>query len=226
MTETPQARRIIQRRPREERVAEIVAAASAVFAERGYDAAPVAEIAERAGLSEAAIFKFFASKRALVESVIEAWYSGLIADIGARMAAVTSPDARLRFLIRRHLTAVKADPGLCRLVFRELRSAETYHGSDLHALNRRYSAFVVDAVRDGQASGLFRTDLAPTLVRDMLFGGLEHHVWDFLGGRRDLDVAEVALGAAELLLTALDNRAVKILERLEDVANRIERQAP
>lgn len=224
-------RRIVQRRPREERIAEILAAAAREFSEKGYEGAVVSSIAERAGLSEAAIFKFFDSKRALVTAVMEAWYSRLIADIERSLVGVAEPAAQLRFLIHRHLLAVKDDPGLCRLVFRELRSGEAYHGSELHALNRRYTAYVVNAIRAGQDGGVFQAEVSPALARDMIFGGLEHHVWDFLGGRRSLDIAATAEQVAAFALAALgkpegDERLSKTVARLEQIVERLEGSKP
>jgi AcrR family transcriptional regulator len=223
----PVARRAIQRRPRDERIADILAAAAREFGDKGYEGAVVSSIAEAAGLSEASIFKFFDSKRALVSAVMETWYSRLIADIERSLAGIAEPSAQLRFLIHRHLLAVKDDPGLCRLVFRELRAGEAYHGSELHALNRRYTAFVVNAVREGQERGVFRADIAPALARDMIFGGLEHHVWDFLGGRRALDIAAEADAVAAFALSALDQAEGHetlsgAIERLDRIAARLE----
>ncbi|WP_369395420.1 TetR family transcriptional regulator [Streptomyces sp. CG1] len=45
-------------------------AAGAVFAERGYDAATVRDIAGRAGVNQALIFRYFGSKQALLTEVM------------------------------------------------------------------------------------------------------------------------------------------------------------
>jgi len=55
---------------REQRVSAILSAALAVFAERGYEAAAVSEIAERAGVVEGTVYKYFESKRALLLTVL------------------------------------------------------------------------------------------------------------------------------------------------------------
>lgn len=58
---------------RKEEVADrIAAAALAVFAERGYAAATMAMIAERAGLSIGNLYRYHASKQALLEAVVPA----------------------------------------------------------------------------------------------------------------------------------------------------------
>ncbi|EPR36319.1 transcriptional regulator, TetR family [Desulfovibrio sp. X2] len=48
----------------------IVEAAAELFAERGYEATPVAEIARRAGVSEGAIFRHFPSKEQLLLRIL------------------------------------------------------------------------------------------------------------------------------------------------------------
>jgi AcrR family transcriptional regulator len=55
--------------PRPSRQAEILDAALAVFAEQGYDAARVRQIAERAGVSDAALYRHYPSKEAVAEDL-------------------------------------------------------------------------------------------------------------------------------------------------------------
>ena len=42
---------------------------------------------------------------------------------------------------------------------------------------------------DGIARGELRADLNTTMARDMLFGGIEHLVWNELGRNRRIDAA-------------------------------------
>ena len=58
------------RRRKEARPAEIVAAALAVFAERGFAAARLDDIALRAGVSKAALYLYFDTKEALFAAVV------------------------------------------------------------------------------------------------------------------------------------------------------------
>ena len=67
MTAGPRRRRL----PAAERRETILRAASAVFAESGYRAAKVSEVAARVGVTEPVIFQNFGSKAALFAAVIE-----------------------------------------------------------------------------------------------------------------------------------------------------------
>ncbi|CAI8777729.1 Transcriptional regulator [Brevibacillus sp. IT-7CA2] len=60
------------------RKTEIISAAIEVFAEIGYFRATTAQVAERAKISQPYIFKFFASKEALLQAALEASWERII----------------------------------------------------------------------------------------------------------------------------------------------------
>jgi len=59
----------------QEKRAQIVAAATALFLELGYDRTSLARIAERSGVSRATLFKQFPSKAALFDAIVTASWS-------------------------------------------------------------------------------------------------------------------------------------------------------
>lgn len=67
----------------ERRIAEILDAALALFAEIGYEAASTNRIAARAGISPGSLYQFFANKEAIAESLS----ARLAAEMGAAHAA-------------------------------------------------------------------------------------------------------------------------------------------
>lgn len=176
---------------REQRVDEILIAAREVFCAKGYEGAAVSEIAARMGLVEANVYKYFGSKRQLLLKVLNNWYDGMFGDYATALDGVIGTRARVKLLVLRHLQSVKQDPRLCRLMFREVRSEQDYPGSSLHAQNRRYTQLLVDVLKDGIAAGELRRDASPALLRDLIYGGIEHHAWAYItaaaeggGGRR------------------------------------------
>jgi AcrR family transcriptional regulator len=65
----PLAARVPRLRRGQERVASLLAAAALVFAERGYDAATMTEIAARAGASIGSLYQFFPTKTLIAEAL-------------------------------------------------------------------------------------------------------------------------------------------------------------
>ncbi len=186
------ARSHAPRLARRERMDEILVAARDSFCEKGYAASSMADIAARVGVVEGALYKYFATKRELLLKVLEHWYEQMFGDYARDLAGLASRRAQLRQLIWRHLLAIHNFPLLCRLMFREVRSEADYHGSGLHAANRRYTQLLLDVIEHGVAAGEFRNDVPPTLLRDLIYGGAEHLSWNYVCGRGTLEIDRVA----------------------------------
>ncbi len=91
---SPAAARVPRLRRGQERVASLLAAAASVFAERGYDAATMTEIAERAGASIGSLYQFFPTKAWIAETLHVGQLDALSAVIDALIAA-TPPGSML-----------------------------------------------------------------------------------------------------------------------------------
>lgn len=195
----PRKRERGARLARADRMDGILDAAQAVFCEKGYDDAVVAEIAARLGVVEGTVFKYFPTKRELLVRVLERWYLRMSTDYSADLAGVEGARARLRLLVWRHLRSLRDNPQLCRLMFREVRAGADYRGSRLHELNRTYTGLLTAVIEDGVKAGEFRAGLPVRLIRDMVFGGIEHHAWNYLQGRGRLDVDAVTKGIMVIL---------------------------
>lgn len=204
----PRARRRSSRLPRDRREADILEAARAVFTLHGYEAASISEIAQRAGIVEGSIYRYFKNKRDLLTKVIEQWYGTMISEDEASLATIHGAWNRLRHVIWHHLKSIREEPGLSRLVFSEFRPNPSYRQTTIFALNRRYTARVTDIIRAGMQSGEFRSDVSPALVRDMIFGCIEHHTWAFLRGEGEYDVETVADSIANLVCDGLKSGTV------------------
>lgn len=105
-----------QRLSPEERRATIVAAALAVFAERGYPAASVDEIVGRAGVSAPVLYDHFESKRDLYEHLLERQTDELIARVGAAVARASGGEARLRVAFDAFFSLVEEQPFVHRMI--------------------------------------------------------------------------------------------------------------
>ena len=224
-------RRPVFRLSRERRMADIMSAAREVFREKGYEDALISDIAERADVVEGSIYRYFENKRDLLVKVIEDWYEGMLSDYDQQLSGISGTRNRLRFMIWRHLATVHEDPALCQLMFQHLRTGEDYSRTAVHDLNRKYTRRTLDIIREGIASGEFRPDVPLRLVRDMIYGCVEHRTWAYLRGEGDFDPTETANAIVDLVLAGLQNArpvanvAVEsvLADRLEQAVERLER---
>lgn len=113
------------RMKREERRALIEQAASRVFAERGYDAASLEEIAGAAGVSRAVVYDHFASKADLQVSLLGQNTDALMAFVAERAARADDPAGRFRASIEAFFEFVETHEFAWRLIFRDSPSDPT-----------------------------------------------------------------------------------------------------
>ena len=185
----------------------ILDAAQAAFCDKGYDNTVVSEIAAKLGVVEGTVFKYFPTKRELLLKVLERWYLKMSGDYAQDLAGVEGARARLRLLVWRHLRSLRDNPQLCRLMFREVRSGGDYRGSRLHELNRGYAGLLTAVIADGVKSGEFRGDVPAALLRDLVYGGIEHHAWNYFEGRGRLDVDAITTQIMSVLLDGIGPKA-------------------
>lgn len=231
MSTAPGSRPVRSRQPREKRVADIMRAAREIFGEKGYDAASMSEIAARAGLAEASLYRFFDTKRDLLVTVVEDWYEEMLEDYDRHLAGVHGVWNRLRYMIWRHLKSIEENPDLSRLVFLHIRIGAGYLGSSVYQLNKRYTQHTMDILREGIASGELRDDMPLTMVRDLIYGCAEHHTWRYIWGLGGLDADRAADQIATLVYRSVaaappdaggTDRLERIAARLEESVARLE----
>lgn len=216
------------RRPRAERESQILEAARWVFSNRGYAAGSLAEIAERIGVVEGTIYTYFASKRDLLLRVVADFYDALIREIESGLGSIRGAENRLRFLISRHLEVYIQDLGICRVVLSEIRPDPSLYGGSVRELNRRYTALALDVIQDGIHSGELRQDLVPHVLRDLIYGGIEHALWRFVHSGAEIEIESLGDQLCDVLLSGISARgsdAERIAERLERALSALERRA-
>jgi len=99
------------RRRKDARPAEIVAAALEVFAEKGFAAARLDDIAARAGVSKGALYLYFETKQELFAAVVRDAISPNIAMVEATAAAIDLPFAQTsRLLLGRAADLLATSP--------------------------------------------------------------------------------------------------------------------
>lgn len=220
-------RRSRARLPREQRIAEIMRCARQLFCEKGYAATSTAEIAERAGIVEGALYRYFPSKQQLLVKVVESFYAQILADYEHQLQGVRGTWNRLRFLIWKHLSVMHDEPAMCRLIVHELRPSPLYRKSSVFELNRRYTQRTLAVVKEGIREGELREDLPLEVVRDLIFGCAEHHTWAYLRGEGEFSAAASADAITELIYRGLARAphaaaGETSVQRLERAVQRLE----
>ncbi len=211
----PTLQRLAPRRAKSQlRVTELLAAARRVFSEQGFQRATTAQIAERAGVSEATVFTYFAGKRELCMAVIKDWYDEISSDLEREVPRLQGIHSQLSYVIRQHLCTLLADgSGMCALVLGEGRAASP----DLAALaavstecKRRYTTPLMDCLARAQAAGEIRQDMPLRLLRDLIYGSMEHVLWDSITAQKRPPIDETSEQLTTLIWSALMPREASL----------------
>ncbi|PMS22006.1 TetR family transcriptional regulator [Trinickia dabaoshanensis] len=213
------ARRQPAGRKSQQRVKDILQAGREVFSEKGYERATTAEIAQRLGVSEATVFSYFRGKRELCARVIADWYDEIIAAIETGLPREGTARQQFAFIVRTHLRLMLVHgTGMCSLVLSEGRAKHHELSAELTSLQRRYTAPLMRVLAQAQQAGQIRTDLPLRLMRSMVFGPLEHVLWDAALGHRSPDIDVTADRLVDVLWTALQPPApaISALVQLKD----------
>jgi AcrR family transcriptional regulator len=133
----------------------IIAAAAAVFAERGLEAA-TAEIAHRAGVGEATLFRRFPTKDDLIDAIIETRMEELAA-LADAAADAADPAAALERFMQDLVKQFSRDKG-----FFEAAGERCMNDPKFQPPRERGMEAVGRLLKRAQEAGAVRTDLSPS----------------------------------------------------------------
>lgn len=185
----------------------IVQAARTTLAAKGFEAASISEIARRANVSDGLIYRYFTDKRALLMAVLGQFYKHVIEDLEEAVGREDGFERQFRALVATHIRVFSSDPEICRLFLTEVRVANNYRDSEIYKMNRQYTSILVRITQVGIDDGIVSPDVDPRMLRDLLFGGIEHFAWRHINDAGSVDLELGAVRIAEMLLSGIFGRS-------------------
>ena len=188
---------ILEKKPGTKRPV-IVRAATLLFAERGIDATSMREIAQAAGVRDAAIYRHFVGKDDLAREIFMSWYGWHCRELQQIVSGPGGSLDKVRRIVQHEFAAV-TDHGEAFVYFckNEVRFMQSLPAEIVSA--RRVLTMFIKA---GQAQGEIRLG-SPELLADMLNGALcaVGVTWLRSGRRRNLSAQfdEVVQGCWHLI---------------------------
>jgi AcrR family transcriptional regulator len=197
------------RRRKEDRPAEIIAAAQAVFAEKGFAAARLDDIARRAGLSKGALYLYFETKEDIFAAVINEAIAPRVATVIGLIEAYEGPFQDLARQALPRLASIIGDArigGVVKMVIGESRNfpelARVWH----ERLIDPAIGLMSRVIERGQARGEIRSGdprhHAFTLIAPMLLGVIWQETFTPVGAR-PIDLQALAAQHVETALQGL-----------------------
>ena len=148
---------------------EILAIASACFAERGFAATTVREIADASGILSGSLYHHFDSKESMVDELVRSALERILDAYRAAITQAPDPEHALGALVRAAFGAVAADRATVTLMVNEWNLLLRYpRFSYLRDVEDETEALWVGVFEQGIASGAFRDGLDPRMLYRMM----------------------------------------------------------
>jgi AcrR family transcriptional regulator len=183
----------------ERRYAEIIDAAAAVFAEKGYHGSSTKDIADRLGIRQGSLYYYFESKESALEEVCQKGVEGFVQGLEAILARDIPPEEMLRAAVLSHLEPLEERPNYVRVFLRERHDLPPERHRKIAAASRHYEQLLETLFRRGVEAGAFRADLDCRLATLGLLG-MCNTVSDWHGTETNASIKVIAENFALLLI--------------------------
>jgi AcrR family transcriptional regulator len=167
-------------RRKEARPAELLAAALAVFVEKGFAGARLEEVAARAGVSKGTLYLYFRSKEDLFEAVVREFVVRRADDERLRLAGSGGdPRQRLQAALEGlwQFFGDAAASGLVKLIISEARNFPATARFYMDEVVRPTHEFLGGTIREGVAAGHFRPVEVESFVQVLMAPLLTLALW-------------------------------------------------
>jgi TetR/AcrR family fatty acid metabolism transcriptional regulator len=121
----------------------------------------------------------------------------------ASVAARATPLERVHEIVRLHLERLGRDRALAVVFQVELRQSTKFMERFSATYVREYIGIIRDVIADGQAAGVFRKEINPTLAAKMLFGALDEMATNWILSRRKYSLPAEASAVVDLFVGGL-----------------------
>jgi TetR/AcrR family transcriptional regulator, fatty acid metabolism regulator protein len=161
----------------------ILESAERIFASRGFHDTTIADISSDSGVHEASIFQYFKTKENLIATVPERHLKETLAGITEHLQGMKGAEPKIRKLLWHQLRDLSVNKNYTSILLLELRTLPAFYQSPAYEMIRKYSAFAVEAIREGIRDREVDADIEVILVLEMIFGAIDSIVlrWLFFG---------------------------------------------
>jgi len=171
----------------------ILAAALALFVERGYHGTAVPAIAERAGVAAGTIYHHFANKEELVNAVFRSWKERIAREVHESFPATAAPREQFRAMWNQLARFALAHPAA--YTFLEYHHHASYLDANNKSLDAGLKQFAAVVVGRAQTLGVVK-QLDPLLLMELVFGAFNGMMRAHFEGRIALDDSRLAAAEA------------------------------
>ena len=184
----------------------IIRALKSLLEQKEFNAITTAEIAKKAGVTEALIYKYFKDKRDLLHQVLGDYLKQYGLQLEQEIKGIGGALNKLRKLIWSHINVYATNRVFARILLIEVRNHPDYYKSETYKLVKMYSKTVLSIIAEGIRSGEIRHDLSPALIRHCILGSIEQVCLSGVIFGREISPDELTEHLCELLFKGIEGK--------------------
>ena len=179
---------------------QILRAAEKIFAHKGFYDATISDVAREAKVSDATIYEYFSSKEELLFSIPGEATRRYKEETEFILDFIRSAADKIRCVIHRYLWIYQNNPDYASVTMLILKQSRKFLEMPAYQDVQELTRLILNIINEGIATGEFKSDLNPLLVRAVILGTIEHLV-----------IRRALLGKPENLIEVSDQLANLII---------------
>jgi AcrR family transcriptional regulator len=191
-----------QARPIGPKFDRILAAATQIFCEKGYEGASIRDIARRSRVSLAGLYYYVGSKEEMLYRIEKHSFTTLLTRVQQQLSAAgPDPETRLRALVRNHIEYFLQNPEAMKVLAHEAESLRPPFAAEVAEIKRAYYRLARGVVEDLKRARRLKS-LNTRLAVLSLFG-MMNWIYTWYNPRVDPDAGALADHMAGLFLEGI-----------------------
>ena len=155
--------------------AKIAKALKVLLQDKDFNSITTAEISRVAGVNEALIYRHFTDKRGLLHAVLTDYLNEFVSNLKFDLKGIKGAIDKIRKFVWASIHYYNDDRVFSKIQLLEVRNFPGYFESETYQIVKQYAALLLDIINEGIQTGVFRNDIDPTNIRQVILGAIEHY---------------------------------------------------
>ena len=157
----------------DEKYRKIIAAATKIFAKKGFFKAKVSEIAKEAGIADGTVYIYFNHKDDILISLFEEKMQEVLDNMKEQINLETDPLKKIERFALVHLKMIEDNKDIAEIIQVELRQSSKFMKNYHNTKFFEYLDLIGHIIEEGKGKGVIREDIIPGIAKRAFFGALD-----------------------------------------------------
>jgi AcrR family transcriptional regulator len=182
----------------------VLKAATAVFAEKGFNKASMVDVGNGAAVAEGTIYEYYINKQDLLLSISKERFKKYKVELDQTFN-LDNPLTKLKRIIWNHFFILASDTEFLVLFLNDIKLNKHFYASDSYNFFINYFSILSEVLGEGKRAGIFRQDVHNRVYRNLFIGSFTHLLmrWCFISNPPPLTFMKEFNDATDMLCRAV-----------------------